>query len=343
MKILLIKLGALGDVLRTTPLLTSLKHKYPTNRITWVVDASCEEVLKGNPAIDELLTYSKKNLQELSKKSFDLLINLDKEPEALEVTARVPALKKMGFGLTREGVLGALDDLSDYAYRLGIDDDLKFRKNKKTYQEISFEQAGLKFEGEEYLFSLDEVSVSYAENALARLGVDFKKARRPVVGLNTGSGTRFAGKKLPVSTYVDLVRKFYEELGATVFLLGGADEVDQNLRIQRLSPCPVVNTGSHAIRQFAAMVKRCDVIVSGDTTAMHIAIAVKVPVIVHFGSTCPAEIELYGRGEKIVSPIECAPCYKRVCPIDEQCMKDMSVEEILKSARELLAGVRVCE
>lgn len=343
MNILLVKLGALGDVLRTTPLLTALKAKHPSARVTWLVDTQCQDVLRDNPLIDELLNYSSQNLTALSKRNFDLLINLDKEPEALEAATQVQASKKMGFGRSPEGVLRPLNDLSDYAYRLGIDDDLKFRKNKKTYQEISFEQVGLSFKGEEYIFPLDAASASYAEKYLKGLGVDLSRVSRPILGLNTGSGSRFAGKRLPVGTYVELARRFSEDLGATVFLLGGKDELDRNKEIERLSGGLAVNTGSHSIRQFAAIVKQCDLIVSGDTTAMHIAIAVKTPVVVHFGSTCSAEIELYGRGKKIVSPIECAPCYKRICPIDDQCMKDMSVDEIASSVKDLLGRKNLSE
>lgn len=336
MNILLIKLGALGDVLRTTPLLPALKDQYKSARITWLVDAACRDVLEANPLIDELLSYSAGNVSELSRRHFDLLINLDKEEEALSAAMGVPASKKMGFGRTPAGVLGPFDISSDYAYRLGVDDELKFKKNQKSYQEISFEQAGLSFRGEEYVFSVDEDSRSFIREHLRGLGVDWKRIRRPIVGLNTGSGSRFAGKCLPVATLVELARKLTEELPATVFLLGGRDEITRNLEIERSSRVPLVNTGSHVIRRFAAIVGECDLVISGDTTAMHIAIAVKVPVLVHFGSTCAQEIELYGRGEKIVSDIDCAPCYKRICPIGEQCMKDMGARQLFEAAKELL-------
>ena len=336
MKILLVKLGALGDVLRTTPLLTALKKKYPVAEITWVVDPAHADILAGNPLISRLWPYADKLIPVLKKENFDWAINLDKENEALDCLMAARASKKSGFGRGADGELCAMNPFSDYAYRLGIDDELKFRQNKKVYQEISFEQAGLKFAGEDYLFSPDKESVHYADSFFSNRGIDLKSCPRPIIGLNTGSGNRFAGKKLPVLTYVDLVRKFYDRMGATVFLLGGRDEIERNRQIEQMCSRPVLNTGSHSIRRFAAIVKRCDAVVSGDTTAMHIAIAMKVPVIAHFASTCAAEIELYGRGAKIVSAIACAPCYKRVCPIDEQCMKDMSADDIFSATQSYL-------
>ena len=336
MKILLIKLGALGDVLRTTPLVTALKEKYPASHLTWVVDHAHADVLAGIGPIDRLWPYAGRTLLVLKKENFDLAINLDKEEAALDCLMAARAPKKMGFGRGADGALCLMDRFSDYAWRLGLDDTLKFRQNKKTYQQISFEQAGLVFSGQEYLFCLDRESVRAMDDGLKSLGVTFKTCARPIVGLNTGSGSRFAGKKLPLLTYADLIRKLSDRLGATIFLLGGREEIERNRQIQEICSRPVVNTGSHTIRRFAAIVKRCDLVVSGDTTAMHVAIAMKVPVVAHFASTCAAEIELYGRGVKIVSPISCAPCYKRVCPIDEQCMKDMEPEDIFQAVQACL-------
>ncbi|MGH7198653.1 MAG: glycosyltransferase family 9 protein [Candidatus Omnitrophota bacterium] len=336
MKILIVKLGAMGDVLRTTPLLTRLKKEHPGSRITWVVDARCREALEENPLIDRLLNYSPETLAVLEQETFDLAVNLDKDAEALDAIGAARAAKKMGFGRSAKGALCALDRLSDYAYRLGVDDELKFRKNKKSYQEISFEQLGLRFQKEDYLFSVDGPSEAAARRHLETLGFPWEDQERPVVGLNTGSGARFAGKKLPIETYLDLIAKFHDRMGAKVLLLGGKDEVERNREIERRSSFPVVNTGSHPIRTFAAIVRRCDLVVSGDTTAMHIAIAVKTPVVAYFASTCSAEIELYGRGKKVISEISCAPCYLRNCPIDEQCMKDMRAETLFRAAQEAL-------
>ncbi len=76
--------------------------------------------------------------------------------------------------------------------------------------------------------------------------------------------------------------------------------------------------------------------VTGDTLAMHIAIGLKVPVLVILGSTCPQEIELYGRGAKIVSDFECSPCYLSVCPKEVTCMDATSADVVFDAARKLL-------
>ena len=340
MEILIIKLGAMGDVLRTTPLLTALKIKYPSCRLTWLVDQESAEVLRGNPLIDTLAVFSEPELARLKKRPFDLAVNLDKEPEALEAISVVSARDKKGFGRAADGSLCALDPASEYAYRLGVEDELKFRVNEKSYQQISFEQLGLSFREEEYLLPIAAQDTAFAKNHLRKIGAseDFLGGRF-LIGLNTSSGRRFAGKKLPLDTYLDMIRGFHEEMDAATLLLGGPDEAERNREIERRSEARAFNAGSHSIKRFAAIVKECDLVVSGDTLAMHVAIAMKTPVVAFFGSTCAAEIHLYGRGRKIASGLYCSPCYLHDCPIGEQCMKDMSAEVILQASKEILEDV----
>ncbi len=335
MKILLVKLGALGDVLRTTPLLEGLRKTHPQCHITWLVDPRNRAVLERNPRINRLESLAPGN-QDWNKLRYDVVINLDKEPEALEALENTKASLKMGFGRTRDGKVCPVNALSEYAYRLGVDDDLKFRINKKTYQEISFEQVGLRFQKEEYSFFPDTASLAKAEGALRERGFDPGSKKTRVIGINTGSGNRFAGKKLPREHLVSLAKKLHEDLGAVVFLLGGEDEVERNRWIAKNSAVPVVDTGSHPIEIFSGIVNACDLVITGDTTAMHVAIAGKVPVVAYFASTCAAEIELYGRGRKIVSTIVCSPCYKRDCPIDEQCMQELDMDLLARNAKEVL-------
>jgi len=68
-------------------------------------------------------------------------------------------------------------------------------------------------------------------------------------------------------------------------------------------------------------------ILTGDTTAMHVAIALRVPAVVLFGPTCPQEVDTFGRGRKLVSSIPCAPCYKRHCDLQPNCMDALGVAE----------------
>jgi ADP-heptose:LPS heptosyltransferase len=336
MKILIVKLGAMGDVLRTTPLLKAFKKQYPKSEITWVVDAISAPVLDNNPLIHRVVIYGSPEIKVALSQTFDLAVNLDKENEALDTMEACLAGTKKGFGWDKDKKqVAALTPSSEYAVRLGIDDELKFKTNQKTYQEISFEQLDLEFAGEEYQLNLAPEHESYAKEHLSRLGL-LTDSSTGIVGLNTGSGHRFAGKKLPKEHILRLAQILTERLKTRVVLLGGPEEAELNKAIEKEIKGFGVNLGTHhSILQFAALVSNCGLVITGDTIAMHIAIATKVPALVYFGSTCAKEIELYGRGQKMVSDIDCAPCYKRDCPIHEKCMSDMSLERIAEGAEAL--------
>lgn len=340
MKILIVKLGAMGDVLRTTPLLRAYKKRYPQSRVTWVVECESRPVLAANPQIDRLLDFSPETLGLLARESFDLAINLDKEREALDAieAARCSVKKGFGWNAAKSG-LAAINPASEYALRLGIDDKLKFRSNQKTYQEISFEQAEMVYENEEYLLTVTDEERRTADKRLHAIAPGAGASGRGFVGINTGSGDRFAGKRLPVPAIADLAREARNKWKLPVLLLGGPKERERNLMIERTARPYALDAGTdHPIGVFAAIVERCALVFTGDTIALHVAIATRTPVVSYFGSTCAPEIELYGRGRKIVSGLPCAPCYKRVCPIDDQCMSEIAVEKLIAEGNALLAA-----
>lgn len=330
MRILIVKLGAMGDVMRTTPLLEALDRRYPGAHVTWLVEPACREALEGNERIDELWEIGPEAERRLRASTFDLAACLDKDDAALDAVMAARSARKAGFGRDAAGRLAPLTPESEYAVRLGLDDDLKFRRNQKTYQQITFEQVGLEFAGEEYAFVVTDADRAAARSRLEALGLC--SGRGPVIGLNTGSGPRFAGKRLPEETHARLADLFAERLGARVLLLGGEDELERNARIAARSRRGAIHAGAHPLKVFAGIVSECDLVVTGDTIAMHVAIAMKVPSLVCFGSTCASEIELYGRGAKVVSQLPCAPCYLRDCPIQERCMAEMDPEKLYETA-----------
>ena len=103
-----------------------------------------------------------------------------------------------------------------------------------------------------------------------------------------------------------------------------------------------MNTGNdNPIRKFAGIIGNCNLVITGDTLAMHIAIGLKVPVLTILGATCHQEIELYGRGAKIISEFDCSPCYLSTCPEQVTCMDAVSADSVFESASELLGKSRL--
>jgi len=190
-RILLVKLAAIGDVLRTTPLLTGLKRVYPQSHITWVVDKEAYPLLQENPLIDRLLAFDFASTLPLELETFDLVLGLEKEPRGAALASKVKADLKKGFGLGPEGNIHPLNRASEYALFLGLSDEEKFYRNQKSYPELIFEIAEIDYRQEEYLLYLSPADTDFAERFAKKAGL---KRGEVVIGLNTGAGGVFANK-----------------------------------------------------------------------------------------------------------------------------------------------------
>jgi heptosyltransferase-2 len=338
-RILIIKLAAMGDVLRTTPLLRGLRAAYRGSHITWLTEPNVVPMLKGVAEIDRLLAYTSETTLMLEHETFDQVYCFDKEPKATVLATRVRAPRKTGFGITEFGTVKPLSADSEYMFELGINDPLKFRINLKTYPELLFECSGLPYpEPQEYIFPDFSAETEWGRRLLQELGAGPDELK---IGLNTGAGDIFATKKWTEEGYVQLADRLVEECDAKVLLLGGPGEVERNARIAAAARHPLIDTGTgNSIRNFAGIVANCTLMVTGDTLAMHIAIGLKVPVVVILGSTCHQEIELYGRGTKIISDFECSPCYLSVCPKEVTCMEATPPGRVFEAVRALAGEVR---
>ncbi len=332
-KILIIKLASAGDVLRTTPLLSELKNRYPDSQLTWLVEKPGAGLLEGNANIDRILIYSAEAALTLQKEGFDIVISLDKAIEGISIATVVKSGQKYGFGLDEKGRLCPLNKEAEYSYLLGLDDGLKFFKNKKTYQEITFESTGFTYKDNPYELVLDKRHIDFAgnffkENNLAGNGF--------IIGINTGSGSVFANKNLKKERIVELIRLLNKEVDAKILLLGGPPEKEVNRYIEKMLGYRVINSGcENSLKDFAALIGNCSLIITADTLALHIAVALKKPVLALFGPTCPQEIDLYGRGSKVVTQAECAPCYRKECGREPNCMDIIELNDIVKKVKDL--------
>ena len=332
-RILIIKCRAQGDVLRTTALLPGIKRKYPQSYICWLVDKESQELLLNNPYVDKIFSYDLESLLTILTERFDILISLDKEPQSTSLATQIKGIKKYGFGMNEYGNLIIFNKGAEYAYRLGIDDELKFHKNQKTYQEQIFEIAEIGYKKDPYIFPLNKDNQKKAKDYFKKNNI--KKDQRNL-GLNTGAGTKFETKQWPPDRYLKLIEHLTEKLKANIFLLGGKKEKKLNHLLETHSKHKVYNTGNdHSLLEFAGFISLMDLLVSSDTLGMHIAIALGKKVIALFGSTCPQEIDLYGRGTKIFAGVSCSPCYKQTCS-DMKCMEEISAEHVFKEIKKLI-------
>jgi len=209
-------------------------------------------------------------------------------------------------------------------------DELK-KENKKTYQQIISEIVGVK--ESEPILTLEEREIGFAKDFAERKSINENDL---VIGLNTSAGKRWQLKKWDIKKTAELANKLIEELNAKVILFGGPEERERNDKIKKLANGIIGAGCDNSLLEFASLINLCSILVTSDSLAMHIGIALKKKVIALFGPTSSSEIELFGRGKKIISNLECVCCYKKTCDKKPNCMDMIIAEQVFNAVKELI-------
>lgn len=324
-KILIIKLDAVGDVLRTTSILHALKSKYPNSHITWLTKQNAKDIFINNDLVDNLLTFESFDLvSRFSTEVFDLLIHPDASPVSASLASFAKAKVKKGFGMNLFGQVTPFDNNAIEWLEMGAFDEFK-KKNIKSYQQIIHEIAGLNFNKSEIIINLTDDELAFKNQFYTTHNLQKYKT---IIGLNTGASKRWQLKQWRFDGFKELISKLQKNKDIGILLFGGEDEVDRNNELTKLFP-NVVDTGSkNSLRQFFSLMDMPDIILTGDTLALHTATALKKKVICFFGPTSSAEIEDYGRVKKISPDMDCLVCYKPECDFNPNCMDLVSSDMI---------------
>ena len=316
-RILIIKLDAMGDVLRSTALLPPLSEEHPRAAITWITRKESVPLLRPNRYLAEVLEVGPEMLVHLQTRTFDRVINLDASKISAALASAAQSKRKDGFVLNEQGYVQPTNDAARAWLEAGLFDDIK-RQGTETYQDRMAEILGLSGKKHEYVFELKPDERARAQTHLQSLGLDLS---RPIIGLNTGAGERWPLKQWREDGYVELVGRLAGQTDVQFLLLGGPSEAARNERLKRQSQVRLFDPGcDNPLRHFAGFLDCCDVVVSGDTLAMHLSLALGKRTVVMFGPTSAAEIELYGLGEKVVPDMTCLSCYKTSCDFVPNCM-----------------------
>ena len=325
--LLIIKLDAIGDVLRTTYLLPVIAKAWPGIRITWITREESVSLLDNNPYITEIVPYNTDALVHLSSRTFDRVINLDAGKISAGMAAIAKAKEKIGYILHEDGYVVATNAAAEDWLQKGIFDDLK-KANQTSHQDIMCSILDLPSAELKYVFELTETMKEMGRNDLEELGLDLNKH---MIGMHTGGGGRWQLKQWQEEKFVALISELISEIGndAQILLFGGPLERELNKRILSKVNAFVFDAGcDNEIRHFASLINCCSVVLSSDSLAMHIALALGRRTVVLFGPTSSAEIKMFGLGEKVVPDLDCLVCYKRSCDIKPNCMDLISVDMV---------------
>jgi heptosyltransferase-2 len=316
--ILIIKLGALGDVIRTTPLLHRLKKEYPRARISWITHSP--EILPRS-TVDRPLAWNVENLMVLRSMLFDIIINLDKDPEACALCDQSSATTKHGF-ILKNGVPAPVDRAAEHKLLTGVFDDFS-KANTKSYPQEIFEICGFTFDGEPYI--LDRPTPSTKWNL---------SKRKPVIGLNTGCGGRWISRLWADKNWIAL-SKLLKKRGFEVVLLGGEQEHTKNKRLARAAQ--VKYFGTYPLEQFIDLVDHCDLVVTSVTMAMHITIGLGKKIVLINNIFNRHEFELYDFGAIVEPERPCQCYYEPTCSNPEyRCMEYLQVSQVFDACQSLL-------
>ena len=324
-KTLIIKLGGLGDVLRTTCLLRSI-----TGQIYWLTSISALPLLNNNHLIKE--SFSVNNWEKVKDIHFNTVINLDEDITACKIAKSIKADKFYGLFIAYNSIKYTPSKLFDMGltskYGIKKANELK-KENNASYPELLYEVIGKKFSGEEYVFELTEKEKMVGEDFIRQHNLSSK----PVIGINTGADNRWQFKKWHIDATIRLINLMKKDY--SLILLGGPGEAERNREI--ISKTSIADAGcGNSLREFASIINQCSLVISSDSLAMHIAIALKKKVIAFFGPTSSSEINLYDMGTKVIPDIGCLVCYKKTCDIKPNCMDLISPEMIINAAKKLI-------
>lgn len=335
-RVLVVKLAATGDVLRTTAFLPAIHATWPQAKVTWLTRKSAVGLFDGNLLVDEVLTTDDAvTAARLATETFDVVLCPDADPDAAVLAAMAKGRERRGYVRDAGGRIVPLGPGAARWLTMGLSDTTK-KRNQETYQQLVAGVLGLDPAAvtEPILVPgrRDAAEVATLAKALPGSG--------PLVGLNTGAGGRWAYKVWTREHQIAFLR-LATDAGLRVLLLGGPEEVaTHQALLASAAGRPVFDGGNHnPYGRFAAWIDQCRVVVTSDSLAVHVAAARKVPAVVLFGPTSAAEIELYGRGSKIVPPgLDCLCCYLPRCDKVPHCQALIEPATVLQAVQHWLAA-----
>jgi len=320
-KILIIKLGALGDVIRTLPLAKAIKENFSDSEITWITKENALELFENNPYVKRVFTD-----KNYPKESFNLLYNFDIDNDATKIALEINAEKKYGF-YQENGYPLAFNTPAEYYLNTIFDDNLK-KINKKTYQEMMFDIAELPYCKEIAPIFLNEKDIKFSERFLEDNQINKKK----LIGIHMGASPRWPSKIWDLENIKEFIKKA-KQRGYEILLFGGPNEIDIHEKFAKELETEGIkvyrNNPQNSLKEFASLVNLCNQMICSDSFSLHVSLALKKPTICLFFCTPPNEIESYDILKKIISPKLNDFFPEKMNEYDRDLTKSISADEVL--------------
>jgi len=364
-RILIVKMWALGDILMATPLLRALKTNDPDCKISWLVDKEYAGALQNNPLIDELIPFDSGTWRRYFR------------------YCNLPAYLSMSLRLRRELNERKFSTVINLAgekwwslwfnaapFKVGLFPNPELSKMGKFYDvAIPRTREPWLHNTRHYLLPADTMDAQRPFDERIVLGVS-DTSRQAVQSFLTDSpsfrpgypilvihpGTSQATKCWPTEYYSQIVTACLDKYSIVITgspkeskiaeaILAGASYPDEQGSSQAR---PIIAAGKLiSMADTTALIERANLVVTGDTSVLHISSALDIPFVGIYGSTRPRDnAPLFGRYKLLFDDsVECAPCYKSHCPLHGAahlaCQKGVKPETVLHAMNVLVNDTAV--
>ncbi len=327
-RILIVLLGAIGDVTRALPLLMRVRHGYPRAHITWAVEPAAALLLQGHPAIDEVIVFDRpagaaafvEFLRRIRSTRADLAIDLQRHLKSGVVSWASRAPVRLGFHRHngREG---------NWLFNTDTIEPVPHFSSKLRQMLAFGDWLGL--EPTDVKFGLQPSEAEEREVDVLLAGTQSFVAA--FVGSSCESRLWFSDRTARIAEAV-------AARGLTTVLVGGPNDVDFAAAVQRAAGVRCVDlTGRTTLRHLVAIFARARAAFGPDSGPMHVAAAVGTPVVSLWGATSAARSAPWGSEAGVISgEAPCSPCYLKRCPIGRLCMENITVEAVLEKLTPLI-------
>jgi heptosyltransferase II len=334
-KILVRATNWIGDAVMSLPALRAIRGRYPDAFIAVLVKPWVAALYEGERSINAIiplegaagargLAVKWKQARRLRRERFDLAVLFPNSFESALLAFLSGAGRRIGYA--RDGRTPLLTDA------VPIPRSGEIPRHERFYYLEMLRRAGLI----EEIPAISEIRLDAAEQAAARGRALFnaRGVERPVIGISPGAAYGAAKRWLP-ERFAEAAGRLRDSVSGSVAVFGSAG--DRALCEQVAAGCGGCSfAGATTLREFIDMTAACDLFLSNDSGAMHIAAALGVPSITIFGPTDETATGPSSATARIVrKPVDCAPCKLRECPIDHRCMTRVTVEHVIA------AGVKI--
>lgn len=318
----------IGDLVMATPLLTDLRNRYQDAEITAMCQANVAPLLEKDRDIDQVLSFKKRSgwlhghrkdiIDPLRFGHYDLGVLTTNSFSSALWFWRGKVKNRIGFKANFRSFM--------------LNKAIPFPENREsqhlvlTYKKL-LEPLGLSISETEPRLFISNEEEKRVKTILKSYNIDTEK--HTIVGINPGAAYGTAKCWLP-DRFSQVAKRLLENPDVRILFFGDQTTSDLINSICSDLPDTVVNlAGKTTLRELVSIIGICDAFLSNDSGPMHIAAALKTPLVAIFGSTSEVKTGPYKHGSVIHKHMPCSPCYKRVCPIDFRCMTSIEVDEVV--------------